>query len=91
MQRQFPYLQMRELSPGVELLSQGVLCDSDGEMCHLGLLAQGCFPCAPRTLLLDVVFLIHSYLPALLTEKDTFLVKIVMEMSVEVLMLQCLR
>ena len=53
-----------------------------------GLLAHGC---APWTLLLDVVSLIHSCLLVLLTKTDTFLVKIVMEMSVEVLTLQCLR
>lgn len=73
---------------GVQLLSRGVLGGRGGDMHDLGLLAQGC---APWTLLLDVVSLIRSCLPVLLTKTDTLLVKTVTEMSVEVLMLQCLR
>lgn len=38
-------LQMRELSAeGVQLLSQGVLCGSGGDVGDPGLLAQGCAP-----------------------------------------------
>lgn len=85
----FLILQTRELSAeGVQVLSRGVLCGSGGDVGDPGLLAHGC---APWTLLLDVVSLIHSCLLVLLTKTDTFLVKIVMEMSVEVLTLQCLR
>ena len=75
-------------------ISQGFLCVSGGggvDYVELLIRRPGLFPLNHMHTDLDAVSLIHSCLLVLLTKKDTFLVKTVMAMSVEVLMLRHLR